>query len=160
MYERGDNLYKVCRKMAKMTREHASERLCVAPRTLAGYEDDRCPPDDVIVKMSEVYRSPLLIIRHLKENSPFGDFLPEITRIKTPWEMGFLTDMSIEWSYKAGTIARRIFSNGKLEAHEREEFNQYKALIDNLLSALFSIKYFAIGLTEESDKTGALAKSA
>ena len=66
------NIYRVARCLAKMQRLQAAEELAISESTLRKYEaDTMIVPDDVAVKMAELYRRPWLLIQHLTRNAVF-----------------------------------------------------------------------------------------
>lgn len=85
MNENGSNIYFVCRKHAGLTRAEAAFRLGISERTMANYESyycgvsGHCPPDEIILKMSEVYNTPHLPFQHIIKNTLIGQALfPEV----------------------------------------------------------------------------------
>jgi len=80
MQSQCENIYKTARKHAGLTQNEASELLFISPRTLSEYENGRLiPPDDVVAKMVEVYKTPWLAYQHLQSSSMLGQkYLPEL----------------------------------------------------------------------------------
>ena len=57
-----------------MTRPKAAMLLIVSERSLAEYElDGRVVPDWLVLKMTEIYRTPWLRVQHLQRNPVFCD---------------------------------------------------------------------------------------
>lgn len=68
------NPYLNARLFAGMTRPKAAMLLIVSERSLAEYElDGRAVPDWLVLKMTEMYRTPWLRVQHLQRNPVFCD---------------------------------------------------------------------------------------
>lgn len=66
-------MYKQFRNHAGMTIDHASEQLCIAPRTLAKYESGEIIPSaEMVVAMGEVYGIPQITAYHCKNKCAIG----------------------------------------------------------------------------------------
>jgi transcriptional regulator with XRE-family HTH domain len=83
-----ENRYKMSRVIAKIKQEDAAELLNVSPRSLSDYENGhRSVPDDIVAKMAEIYKCPLLAWWHLKQFSVLGKFLPDVQMPETKGDM-------------------------------------------------------------------------
>jgi len=80
------NIYKSARQNAGLTQEKAAEQLYISVRSLAEYEAGRTtPPDDVVCRMVEVYRTKYLAYLHLKNSTEVGRrFLPDLLILDLP----------------------------------------------------------------------------
>lgn len=72
MNNRCINFYRTCREFAGLTQEQASERLNISVRSLANYESGYTIPNDIVVRMSEVYNAPELKNFYCKSECPIG----------------------------------------------------------------------------------------
>lgn len=74
MQKQSMNPYFNARLFAGMTRPKAAMLLIVSERSLAEYElDGRVVPDWLVLKMTEMYRTPWLRVQHLQRNPVFCD---------------------------------------------------------------------------------------
>lgn len=74
MQKNSMNPYLNARLFAGMTRPKAAMLLIVSERSLAEYElDGRAVPDWLVLKMTEMYRTPWLRVQHLQRNPVFCD---------------------------------------------------------------------------------------
>jgi transcriptional regulator with XRE-family HTH domain len=80
MQRKRENIYKIARKYAGLTREKAAEQICCSVRSLADYETGvTVPKDDIVCAMVQAYGTEWLAYQHLKQNSEIGRrYLPEI----------------------------------------------------------------------------------
>ena len=65
-------MYRYYRKRANLSIEEAAELLHIAPRTLCKYEADEVAPNDVALKMAEVYKAPEVTVLQCKKKCPIG----------------------------------------------------------------------------------------
>lgn len=83
MQKNSMNPYLNARLFAGMTRPKAAMLLIVSERSLAEYElDGRVVPDWLVLKMTEMYRTPWLRVQHLQRNPVFCDIfglVPQMT---------------------------------------------------------------------------------
>jgi len=60
-----ENRYKACRENTGFTQAQAAEILHVSERSLSDYENDKTKvPDDIVLRMSEIYSAPTLVWWH------------------------------------------------------------------------------------------------
>lgn len=79
MAKHEQNIYRVARCMAKIPLLTAADMLAVSQSTLRGYEDYSRPvPDDVVVKMAELYQFSWLLIQHLQRSAVFKAAFGEV----------------------------------------------------------------------------------
>lgn len=68
------NPYLNARTFACLTRLNAAEELAISESSLRAYEEGgRQVPDDVVLKMSNLYQTPWLRVQHLQRNIVFCD---------------------------------------------------------------------------------------
>ena len=124
-----ENLYKVCRTSAGLTQEQAAELLGVAPRTLSDYENERTRvPDDIVDAMSRIYKAPLLAWWH-------GDMTAQLCIAE--WRLRQVVDE-----------IQRIMENGRVEEHEKMEFQKAIGFVRQINSKLLSVIVYAEGVTQ------------
>ena len=67
------NIYKIARESSGFTQEKASELLATSVTSLKAYEySQRIPPDDIVIKMIEIYDAQYLAYQHLKTSVEVG----------------------------------------------------------------------------------------
>lgn len=72
MTQNKQNIYRVARCLAKITREQAAERLAISYNSVRAYEEDsRRVPDDIVLKMATLYQYPWLLVQHLQRSPVF-----------------------------------------------------------------------------------------
>jgi DNA-binding XRE family transcriptional regulator len=64
-----ENIYRSSRDYAGLTRVAAALALSIGERTLANYEAEQVPPDEIVLAMARLYQAPWLRVQHLVENS-------------------------------------------------------------------------------------------
>ena len=66
------NIYRIARCLARVSKEQAVEELAISSTTLRAYEENRRNvPDDVVVRMATLYRYPWLLVQHLQRSPVF-----------------------------------------------------------------------------------------
>lgn len=144
-----ENLYKVCRTSAGLTQERAAELLAVSPRTLSEYENGhQRVPDDIVDAMSKHYKSPLLAWWHLRNTSILGKYLPDVVMPQTDGDMTAQLCIA-EWRLRQVVDEiQRIMENGRLEEHEKPDFQRAIGFVRQINSKLLSVIVYAEGVTE------------
>ena len=142
-----ENLYKICRTSAGLTQEQAAEMLGIAPRTLSDYENDRTKvPDDIVDAMSRHYKAPLLAWWHLRNTSVLGKYLPDVVMPQTNGDLIAQLSMA-EWRLKQVVEdIQRIMENGRVEEHERHDFQKAIGFVRQVNSKLLSVIVYAEGV--------------
>ncbi|MFA5659553.1 MAG: helix-turn-helix domain-containing protein, partial [Oscillospiraceae bacterium] len=84
MYEQWVNIYQTARESSGLTQEKAAERIGVSTESIRIYESGkRIPPDDVVVRMVDIYDARYLAYQHIKENvKAAGSLIPSNVEIK------------------------------------------------------------------------------
>ncbi len=142
-----ENMYKVCRCTAGFTQERAAELLVVAPRTLSDYENGRANvPDDVVAKMAEIYKSPLLAWWHLRETSVLGKYIPDIVMPQTNGDMAFQLIIAEDELKTSVQEIKRIIAAGEIGGAESELFKNNIDILRNINAKLLSVVIYAEGL--------------
>jgi len=73
------NIYKTSGKNAGITQDEAAYRIGISTRSIIDYETGQTiPKDDIVCAMAELYNSPHLIWQHLKTNTAYSKYLPDI----------------------------------------------------------------------------------
>lgn len=133
------NIYKLCREKARMTQTVASDKLSVGLRTLATYEaynagklEGTPPPEDIILKMAEVYQAPQLPLKHLAENTAIGrKYIPTFELMELP--VAFLRfQQEREEVEGLETLMRNAIIDNKISNDEQELVNRFLKEISDL----------------------------
>lgn len=135
------NIYRICRKNAGLTREKASELLSVSSRSLANYEvyhielGKYLPPDDVVLKMAEVYKAPYLPLQHIVQNTVVGrSILPGFELMDLPRAfLKFQSEMADIQPIESEM--RRVILDDVIEEHEEKTSELF---IKEVLETIFS----------------------
>ncbi len=132
--------YKTCRETAGIKQEDAAEYLNVSCRSLSDYENGKARvPDDIVDKMSELYRSPLLAWWHLKNNSVLGKYLPDVVVPKTEVDMVFQGILAKDKLSPIVDGLKEIMSDGLIDCLEEdllEEHIDEMRIVNNKLTSI------------------------
>ena len=132
--------YKTCRESAGMKQEDAADQLNVSIRALSDYENGKTRvPDDIVDRMSELYRSPLLAWWHLKTNSVLGKYLPDVIVPKTEVDMVFQGILAKDKLAPIVEGLKEIMSDGMIDAMEEELLDEHieeMRIVNNKLTSI------------------------
>ena len=132
--------YKTCRESAGIRQEDAAEYLNISCRSLSDYENNKAKvPDDIVDKMSELYRSPLLAWWHLKNNSVLGKYLPDVFEPRTEVDMVFQGILAKDKLSPVIDGLKEIMSDGIIDEIEEEELDNYiddMRIVNNKLTSI------------------------
>lgn len=132
--------YKTCRESAGIKQEDAANMLNVSCRTLSDYENGKSRvPDDIVDKMSELYRSPLLAWWHLKKNSVLGKYLPDVFEPKTEVDMEFQGILAKDKLSPVIEGLKEIMADGVIDELEEDELELHigdMRIVNNKLTSI------------------------
>jgi len=132
--------YKTCRESAGMKQEDAADQLNVSIRTLSDYENGKGKvPDDIVDRMSELYRSPLLAWWHLKTNSVLGKYLPDVVIPKTDVDMVFQGILAKDKLAPIVEGIKEIMSDGTIDELEEDVLGDHiddMRIVNNKLTSI------------------------
>lgn len=137
-----ENIYKNARKVAGLTQEQAAEQLYISVRSLAEYEAGRTmPPDDVVCRMVEVYRSKPLAYLHLKNSTEVGRrFLPELNILDLPRSV-----LKLQKEVKDITDIQHqmvdVACDGVVDSHEKETWSNIEKELMEMVGAGLSVVF-------------------
>lgn len=135
MQKQSMNPYLNARLFANATRVQAALALSVSERSLADYElDCRTVPDDVVLRMTHVYRTPWLRVQHLQRNPVFCDIfglvpINDEDSIKILRVHKEVSDVSILLPEMVEKVLSKTELGGKLIKECREAARSLLALI-------------------------------
>lgn len=157
MIKNSISIYQLARKQADISQKDASELLVVGERTLSDYENGRHKvPEDIVVKMTEIYKSSWLPYLHLKQTVVGTKFLPNITLME-------LTGSTLMFQKKTGDIQKimekliDIACDGIIDLEEASDCEDVeKELVEHLGATLNLL----ISLKEKCPKRNSILKRA
>jgi transcriptional regulator with XRE-family HTH domain len=141
-------IYKTGRDHADLTQEKAVEALHVSIRALSDYENGKVvPPDDVVMRMAEVYKYPQLEWLHLYHNNPIGQrILPEYQQCDLP----MATVRFIKEHGDVSDLQRRILAiaaDGVITEDEMPEWRIVTREITEMLAAAVTLLFIPLTMT-------------
>ena len=137
-----ENRYKMSRIIAKMGQEDAAGLLNVSSRSLSDYENGHRPvPDDIVAKMAEIYKCPLLAWWHLKQFSVLGKFLPDVQMPETKGDMALQLWMAQNALVPTVTVAMELLGEG-ICSQNNEDFQGVMDKVNQVTGMLLSSSIF------------------
>jgi len=133
------------RNATGLSREEAAHRLYVGTRTLASYElGESVAPQDVAMRMAEVYEDPTLPADYCAKVCPIGQVLAHALD-----RSGFaVTVMRVLKEFADVEELRgdliKIASDGKINPHEEAEFTAIMREMVELERWIGELKFFAL----------------
>jgi len=144
-----ENRYKISRETSGLTQERAAELLGVAPRTLSDYENGHAKvPEDIVDTMTDLYKCPSLAWWHLKHHTALGRHLPDIIMPQTNGDMAFQLILARDDLEPTVAMIKQIMSNGQVDDHEQDEFNNSIEMVKKVNAKLLSIIIYAGKITD------------
>ena len=138
-------MLRAAREKAGLSREEAAHRLYVGTRTLASYElGESVAPQDVAMRMAEVYEDPTLPADYCAKVCPIGQVLAHALD-----RSGFaVTVMRVLKEFADVEELRgdliKIASDGKINPHEEAEFTAIMREMVELERWIGELKFFAL----------------
>lgn len=134
------NIYKKARQTTRLTQERAAERLGLSAESMKQYElGKRRPPDAVVSRMVELYRTPWLAFAHSKETDALG-VLPETELQPLPSAVLGLIDRCLALSDDYRQLIA-IAADGIVDETERPVYDQIAARVRDVVGACFQVLY-------------------
>lgn len=134
-------LLAAARKSAGYTQEQAAERLNVATRTLAWYEQGRIPPDNIMAHMMRLYNNAALGYEYLSTISEVGRLvLPELREITGVAAGTMQLHIAIKKAVSVYETLERVCCDDKVDADEEDEYRQCWQELDLLMQDLVALK--------------------
>jgi transcriptional regulator with XRE-family HTH domain len=145
------NWYKACREVAGLTQEQAAELLPISTRQLSDYETGRTQvPLDMVERMADTYKAPLLAWAHIKYYTEVGKFFPDVQEPQTKGDMAFQAILAQDDLAPAVDEIKEIVSDGEIAEDEKERFASSIAKVKKATSKLFSVTAYADKLIKEA----------
>ncbi|MCI1965862.1 MAG: helix-turn-helix transcriptional regulator [Oscillospiraceae bacterium] len=136
------NIYQIARESAGITQEKAAELIDVSVESLRAYETGRrYPPNDVVLRMIEIYGTQYLAYQHLRNSAEIGrKILPEIELKDLPTAfLNVLNEVNAFVRQKDRMID--ITCDGVISEGERPEWNHIMLEMDRLSASLMALKF-------------------
>lgn len=114
-------VYRSGRVYANLTQEQAAQLLYTTARTISDYErGETLPNDDMIFLMAKVYGDSDLPRRHLKKNTPYGDYIPDPVETNSIYEA--ITDFNLidDDAHEVLNNFKKYIKDGALSEDEKE----------------------------------------
>lgn len=136
------NIYKIGREDAGLTQERASEIIDISVESLRAYENNnRIPPDPVVIRMIEIYDARYLAYQHLKTSAEVGrKYMPDIELKDLP--MAILNLQKAVADYlKVGDEVIDIAYDGVIDDEERPRWETILQMLDRISEAILALKF-------------------
>lgn len=142
MHERYRSIYQLARNNAKLTQEQAAELLHISVRSLADYESGATTPNgDIVNDMVDIYDANWLGYEHLRQSSKVGQrCLPAINITDLAQSVLSLQKESIDVENIKPCMIK-IASNGRVDDHEVERWEEVTKEILEMAGAALSVVY-------------------
>lgn len=151
MYEQYINIYQNAREGAGLTQEKASERIGVSVESIRVYEaGKRIPPDDVVVRMIDIYNTQYLAYQHLRQNvMASSSIMPQNLKIMSLPEAILRLQKEVADFVKLREEMIDICCDGIISDEERPRWDTIVKELNDITEAIMNLK-FVPGLPEKS----------
>jgi transcriptional regulator with XRE-family HTH domain len=140
------NIYKTARKSSGLTQEKAAERINVSYDSIKDYESGKTiPPDDIVVRMLDIYDARYLAYQHIKENVKTAESL-----IPVNIEVKDLPSSILRLQKEVTDFLRirddmiEITCDGIISEDERPRWDNIMKELDHISAAIMSLKFAKI----------------
>lgn len=146
MYEQWVNIYQTARESSGLTQEKAAERIGVSTESIRIYESGkRIPPDDVVVRMVDIYDARYLAYQHIKENvKAAGSLIPSNVEIKDLPTAVLRLQKEVNDFMKIRDQMIDITCDGVISEDERPAWNRITKELDDISRAIMSLNFAKI----------------
>ena len=136
------NIYKIGREDAGLTQERASELIDISVESLRAYENNnRIPPDPVVIRMIEIYDARYLAYQHLKTSAEVGrKYMPDIELKDLPIAILNLQKAVADY-LKVGDEVIDIAYDGVIDDEERPRWETILQMMDRISEAILALKF-------------------
>lgn len=143
MYEQWVNIYQTARESSGLTQEKAAERIGVSTESIRIYESGkRIPPDDVVVRMVDIYDARYLAYQHIKENvKAAGSLIPSNVEIKDLPTAVLRLQKEVNDFMKIREQMIDITCDGVISEDERPAWNRITKELDDISRAIMSLNF-------------------
>ncbi len=136
------NIYQKTRTAAGITQERASEVIGISVESIRAYESgNRIPPDNVVLRMIEVYNAQFLAVQHLREKSKIArDLIPDIEPQDIPSAILKVYKEVNDFMKRRDELIE-IGSDGIITEDERVVWDEIMKELDDVFKAIMAIKF-------------------
>jgi transcriptional regulator with XRE-family HTH domain len=161
MYEQYINIYQSAREGAGLTQERAAERIGVSVESVRMYESGkRIPPDDIVVRMVDIYDARYLAYQHIKENvKAVSSIMPMNLKVMDLPEAILRIQKEVTDFLRLRDEMVEIAYDGVISEDERPRWNVIVRELDHITEAVMNLK-FVPGLKEPESSSSKVVKTA
>jgi transcriptional regulator with XRE-family HTH domain len=143
MQEQHTNIYETARKSSGLTQERAAEQIGVSVGSIKDYESGkRIPPDDVVVRMIDIYDSRYLACQHLRENVKAAhSILPVNIEVRDLSSSILRLQKEVNDFIKCRDDMIEITCDGVISDDERPRWDNIMKELDHISAAIMSLKF-------------------
>jgi transcriptional regulator with XRE-family HTH domain len=135
------NILIAARRDAGYTQEQAAERIGLSTRSVASYEQGNVPPEDVVVKMMQVYKNTYIGYAYLSLESAVGRLiLPEIQQTGGAASTALQLHISMGKAEKVFGRLEVICSDDVISLAEATDYKRCIDELDGLMKSVMSLK--------------------
>jgi len=155
MYEQWVNIYQTARESSGLTQEKAAERIGVSVESIRVYEaGKRIPPDDVVVRMIDIYNTQYLAYQHLRQNVMAASaIMPQNLKILSLPEAILRLQKEVSDFVKLRDEMIDITCDGIISDDERPAWNTIVKELNDITEAIMNLK-FVPGLPDKGKHDG------
>ena len=140
MPEEYGKIYQIARQSAGYTQEKAAELIDVSVESIRAYESTRRPPDNVVVRMIEVYGTPHLAYQHLKSSELGQRYIPKLEIRDLPTALLRLQKEATE-AIKHRDDLIGMACDGVITEAERPHWDAILEELDDVSEAIMALKF-------------------
>lgn len=142
MAQRYRNIYQIARESTGLLQEKSSELLDISVDSLRAYEGGkRIPPNNVVLKMIEIYDSQYLAYQHLQISDAVGHkYLPELQISDLAQAVLVFLDECDDLE-KVKKLMIKISRNNAVDEDEKEDWEKVKNEIQDVVAAGMTLMF-------------------
>lgn len=139
------NIYQNAREKKGVTQEKAAELIEISVESIRAYEGGRrIPPDDIVLRMSDVYGVPYLAYQHLKTAAVGRQLLPDI-QLKGLSEAALSAIKELDDCMRCREDLIDIACDGKVTPDEMPRYQQIVKEFEESAGAGMALKFARTG---------------
>lgn len=143
MQEQHTNIYETARKSSGLTQERAAEQIGVSVGSIKDYESGkRIAPDDIVVRMIDIYNTQYLAYQHIKENvKAAGSLIPINIEVKDLPSSILRLQKEVTDFLRIRDDMIEITCDGVISGDERPRWDNIMKELDHISAAIMSLKF-------------------
>ena len=151
MSKERENRYKMCRNTAGLTQERASELLHISQRTLSDYENGHARvPEDILALMVRIYNDLELLWWHLKHQTAYGEFLPDVVVPQNDGDAGFKAIMAQDYLALGVAEIKQLVGSGEMCEVKKTAFGATIANLQAVKAKLIALTIYGSKLKNKA----------